>query len=186
MGAVDSDHTFTFATVKGAGHMVPEVKPKSALSLFYRFLNDLPMDHSEATPLTIEQQPALSAADPAARTLAVVASGGTAPYSYEWFRNDILVAGTFGPELVLSDEQLSTDAEYHCHVIGALGSTRWIEGVHVAARPAVGPSPSPAPVGVVDEKVYETVAIFAFVGGLGGGLCIAVLAWIARMCSKRD
>ena len=30
------NHNFTFATVKGAGHMVPEVKPKSALSLFYR------------------------------------------------------------------------------------------------------------------------------------------------------
>jgi carboxypeptidase C (cathepsin A) len=183
--AVDSDHTFTFATVKGAGHMVPEVKPKSALSLFYRFLNDLPMDHSEATPLTIEQQPALSAADPAARTLAVVASGGTAPYSYEWFRNDVLIEGTYGPELVLSEEQLSADAEYHCHVISALGSTLWTEGVHVAARPPVGPSPAPAPAGVVDENVYEMVATFAFVGGLGGGLCIGALAWIARMCSKR-
>ena len=73
--------------------MVPEVKPKSAASLFYRFLNNLSMDYAEAEPLTIEQQPALSAADPAARTLTVVAAGGTTPYSYEWFRNDVLVEG---------------------------------------------------------------------------------------------
>ena len=179
-----SDHTFTFATVKGAGHMVPEVKPKSALSLFYRFLHDLPMDHAEASPLDIEQQPVLSAADLAVKTLSIVVTGGTSPYSYEWFRNDILVDGSNGPDLVLTEEQLSTGAEYHCHVISALGSTLWSEGVRVAARPAAEPFPAPA--GVVDEQVYETVATFAFVGGLSGGLFIAVLAWIARACSKKD
>ena len=132
----------------------------------------------------IEQQPVLSAADLAVKTLSIVVTGGTSPYSYEWFRNDILVEGSNGPDLVLTEEQLSTGAEYHCHVISALGSTLWSEGVRVAARPAAEPFPAPA--GVVDEQVYETVATFAFVGGLSGGLFIAVLAWIARACSKKD
>jgi len=94
-----SNHTFTFATVKGAGHMVPEVKPKSAASLFYRFLNNLPMDHAEMSPLAIKQQPIFSAGE---NLLTVVAIGGATPYSYEWFRNDELVEGSYGPDLVLS------------------------------------------------------------------------------------
>jgi carboxypeptidase C (cathepsin A) len=178
-----TDHTFTFATVKGAGHMVPEVKPKSAASLFYRFLNDLPMDSTEATALAFSRQPLLESDG----SIRVKVSGGTAPYSYEWFRNDILVEGTYGPELALSDEQLAADAEYHCHVIGALGSTLWSDGVQVAAQPGTSSSSSSSSPhgssGVVDEQVYETVAVFAFGGGLAGGLLIAVLAWVARACS---
>ena len=49
--AVNAGHNFTFATVKGAGHMVPEVQPKSALSLFYRFMAGLPMDYTEPVPI---------------------------------------------------------------------------------------------------------------------------------------
>jgi hypothetical protein len=33
---------FTYATVKGAGHMVPETKPSAALAMFQRFLNNEP------------------------------------------------------------------------------------------------------------------------------------------------
>eukprot|EP00049_Salpingoeca_infusionum_P009220 m.152922 g.152922 ORF g.152922 m.152922 type:complete len:476 (+) comp14274_c0_seq7:138-1565(+) len=35
-------HTFTFLTVAGAGHMVPQYKPAQAFSMFERFLNDKP------------------------------------------------------------------------------------------------------------------------------------------------
>ena len=33
----------TFATVKGAGHMVPEVKPQQAWTLFSKFINSQPL-----------------------------------------------------------------------------------------------------------------------------------------------
>jgi len=35
-------NNFTFVSVKGAGHMVPEYKPKQALELFHRFINNQP------------------------------------------------------------------------------------------------------------------------------------------------
>ena len=34
------DRNFTTITVKGAGHMVPSVKPKQAYQLFYNFINN--------------------------------------------------------------------------------------------------------------------------------------------------
>tara|TARA_B110000208_G_scaffold14306_1_gene17371 strand:+ start:82 stop:1770 length:1689 start_codon:yes stop_codon:yes gene_type:complete len=37
------DHSFTFATVKGAGHMVPEFKPVAALALVQRFMANEPL-----------------------------------------------------------------------------------------------------------------------------------------------
>ena len=124
-----SDHTFTFATVKGAGHMVPEVKPKSAGSLFYRFLHDLPMDFTETQAVSIARngQPTL---DPARNALSVAVEGGTAPYSYEWFRNDVLLEGSYGATLTLTETMAAKEAEYHCHIIGALGSTVWSAGVN--------------------------------------------------------
>jgi len=35
-------HPFTFVTVKGSGHMVPEYQPESAFEMLRRFLNDIP------------------------------------------------------------------------------------------------------------------------------------------------
>jgi serine carboxypeptidase-like clade 1 len=32
---------FAFATVKGAGHMVPEYRPVEAYEMFYRFLSNV-------------------------------------------------------------------------------------------------------------------------------------------------
>jgi hypothetical protein len=133
-----TDHTFTFATVKGAGHMVPEVKPKSAGSLFYRFLHDLPMDYAEKQPVAIggNGRPTFDAARNALR---VAVEGGTAPYSFEWYRNDVLVEGSWGPTLALTDAMAADEtAEYHCHVVSALGSTAWTEGVRTGDSGAGG------------------------------------------------
>jgi len=40
---VYDNNDFTFATIKGAGHMVPQFKPPEAFALFQRFLNNEPL-----------------------------------------------------------------------------------------------------------------------------------------------
>ncbi|KAG2426414.1 hypothetical protein HYH02_014773 [Chlamydomonas schloesseri] len=40
---VEYGHGLTYATVKGAGHMVPETNPRDSLALFQRFLADTPL-----------------------------------------------------------------------------------------------------------------------------------------------
>ena len=42
-GEQEQNNTFTFATVRDAGHMVPRYKPNEALHLFRHFLNNLPL-----------------------------------------------------------------------------------------------------------------------------------------------
>ena len=41
--ATEADHNFTYATVAGAGHMVPTHKPPQALALLRRFLANEPL-----------------------------------------------------------------------------------------------------------------------------------------------
>lgn len=36
----------TYATVKGAGHMVPNTTPRAALQLLSKFLQDEPLQHA--------------------------------------------------------------------------------------------------------------------------------------------
>lgn len=162
--ANDSDHTFTFATVKGTGNMVPEVKPRSALGLFYRFLKDLPMDAVEETSLIIIKQPTLDEA----QLLTVVAEGGATPYSYQWFRDDIVVEGEYGASLSLADAMAGEEAEYHCHIVSTLGTTVWTEGVNAGS--AAGSDAEAA-----DELVRAHVAAFGatYVAGDVFFACVA-------------
>lgn len=46
--AVEYASGLTFATVKGAGHMVPETNPVQALAMFERFVSGRSL-HSETT-----------------------------------------------------------------------------------------------------------------------------------------
>merc|ERR1711907_262119 len=63
--------------------------------------------------------------------LSVVVKGGTSPFSFEWFRNDVLIEGALSSTLTLTETMAAEEAEYHCHIIGALGSTTWSEGIRV-------------------------------------------------------
>ena len=42
VNAADAQHSFTFTTVRGAGHMVPQTQPAAALEMWRRFLNYAP------------------------------------------------------------------------------------------------------------------------------------------------
>ena len=167
-----SDHTFTFATVKDAGHMVPETQPRAAASLFYRFIHDLPMDHQEATALTITSQPAADSTGDAL-TLSVTAEGGTAPYSYEWFLDDELVEGSFGETMSVSGPPRS--GTYRVRVASALGSSVWSDGVEDSRAQSIVPG---------DVRVLAAVAAAAFVAG---GVVFAMAGWGMRKCrSERE
>lgn len=45
---VDYDSGLSYATVKGAGHMVPETNPHEALDMFARFISGQPLAGSSS------------------------------------------------------------------------------------------------------------------------------------------
>lgn len=46
---VDYDSGLSYATVKGAGHMVPETSPREALDMFSRFISGQPLAGSSSS-----------------------------------------------------------------------------------------------------------------------------------------
>merc|ERR1711865_1208111 len=149
----DSPHNFTFATVKGAGHMVPETQPRAALALFYRFLHGLPMNYQEPSPLRLVQQPRLllgstSSSSSGAHEEALVVGGssvtisvevdggGIGPYSYQWFRDGTSLDWSFGSQLTLGDLTVGRDSgEYYCHITSGLGSSLTSEPFLLTVQP---------------------------------------------------
>ena len=120
--------------------MVPEVKPKQALSLFYRFLNGLPMDYTEPEALVIDRQPVphKTVASGAAVTLRVAVSKGTAPYLYAWFKDGNQMHGQYGATMTIDQATPADTGSYFVRVAGVLGDTQWSEESVVAVTPAPG------------------------------------------------
>jgi len=143
----NSPHNFTFATVKGAGHMVPETQPRAALALFYRFLHGLPMNFQEPSPLRLVQQPRLlgSTSSSGAHealvggsvTISVEVDGGIGPHSYQWFRDGTSLDWSFGSQLALGDLTGRDSGEYYCHITSGLGSTLTSEPFLLTVQPSV-------------------------------------------------
>lgn len=130
----NSAHNFTFSTVRGAGHMVPETQPKSALALFYRFLHGLPMQYAEPEPLRLLQENVRivggtsqlgTAAVGSTVTLAVDVDGGVGPLSYQWFRDGHAVdSDSFGSQLTLHRVVAGRDGgSYYCTITSGLGTS---------------------------------------------------------------
>ena len=155
--ATSGPHNFTFVTVKGAGHMVAEVKPKQALSLFFRFLNGLPMDYTEPEPLIIDTQPASTTALAGEMVrLSIVVSKGTAPYLYTWFKDGTELHDQFGPSLIISSATTDDSGRYYAQVAGVLGGTQWSDEavVTIAATPCYTDASGSSMVGYVVSLMF--------------------------------
>ena len=167
-------------TVKGAGHMVAEVKPKQALSLFFRFLNGLPMDYTEPEPLIIDTQPASTTALAGEMVrLSIVVSKGTAPYLYTWFKDGTELHDQFGPSLIISSATTDDSGRYYAQVAGVLGGTQWSDEavVTIAATPCYTDASGSSMVGYVVSLMFGvgiSVAAkkFASPRGLERQLCV--------------
>merc|ERR1712127_934294 len=167
----NSPHNFTFATVKGAGHMVPETQPRAALALFYRFLHGLPMNYQEPSPLRLVQQPRLLGSTTSSSgaheealvggssvTISVEVDGGIGPHSYQWFRDGTSLDWSFGSQLALGDLRAGRDSgEYYCHVTSGLGSTLTSEPFLLTVQPVsvVAAGGAPDDVGTGAEWLLE-------------------------------
>ena len=97
-----SEIGFTFATVYGAGHMVPETRPEAAGALFSRFISGdnealiSGLVRETQQPLTITRQPA-SVVVRANQTfsLKVELSGGQPPYALTWTKDSRPLSATW-------------------------------------------------------------------------------------------
>jgi pectate lyase len=77
---------------------------------------------SVPTPPSITTQPASQTVNVGANVTLSVAATGTAPISYQWFKNAAPIAGATGSSLTLSSVQTSTAGSYTVNVTNPLGS----------------------------------------------------------------
>ena len=78
---------FHFLTVKGAGHMVPEIQPERALALLHRAIYDRPWDDPALGPPEVDLGPSNATARVGGAASFSVGVGGSAvpPFIYEWY-----------------------------------------------------------------------------------------------------
>lgn len=86
------------------------------------------IDYTDKFKLTTDLTPTLSVADGADATWAIVAAGGTAPYTYKWYFNDILIDSTINPTAAtatLVDHAVTSASAgvYYCVITDSAGKT---------------------------------------------------------------
>jgi serine carboxypeptidase-like clade 1 len=120
------DVGFTFATVYGAGHMVPETRPEAASALFNRFISG--DDSALLTGLVGEALPTLAIAKQpqsvvvrrgSSFALAVELTGGAEPYAVTWTQDSRPLSATWQQSEYNLDAtqgaQLSVEHAAACH-----------------------------------------------------------------------
>lgn len=86
------------------------------------------INYKDKLKLTTDLSPTKSVADGADATFAIVAAGGTGPYSYQWYYNDILIDSSINPSaatatLVNHAVTAASEGVYHAVVTDSLGNT---------------------------------------------------------------
>jgi len=86
------------------------------------------IDYTNKFKLTTDLTPTLSVDDGADATFAIVVAGGTSPYSYQWYYNDILIDSSINPSaatatLVNHDVTAASEGVYYCIVTDSAGKT---------------------------------------------------------------
>ena len=92
----------------------------------------------------------------------MVAAGGTAPFTYQWFRDGVAVPGATRAELVLASVTAANAGPYWARVSNALGSTE-SSRVEVALVP---PPPPPAPITNLAVRAWLPSADAALILGV--------------------
>lgn len=67
-------------------------------------------------PVEIIQQPLSGVASLSGTFTFTIKTKGSAPISYQWYRNNFPLAGQITDTLTLSNIQLSNDSDYYCRV----------------------------------------------------------------------
>ncbi|KAJ1460104.1 serine carboxypeptidase-domain-containing protein [Pelagophyceae sp. CCMP2097] len=121
-------HAYSFATIKDAGHMVPQFQPKRALALLARFVFDVKIDSPSIPQVVLASSPPphLSAHAGVGVTLAVEAkssdeskAGGM--FTYEWLLNGSPVENAVEATLTVD---ASHAGDYVCVVTSILGASK--------------------------------------------------------------
>lgn len=68
-----------------------------------------------------------------------VISDGTAPFTYQWFKNGVAIPGATGNAFVIAAAQASDAATYTCTVTNPVGSATSDNALITVATPVVAP-----------------------------------------------
>eukprot|EP01044_Picomonas_judraskeda_P010242 COSAG03_NODE_1303_length_4359_cov_4.163615_2_plen_436_part_00 len=129
---------FTFATVFGAGHMVPQTQPRKALALFDRFVNNKGWAPPQRNPVRITSAPRPKSVFKGQRiVLRVAAEGGSIPYLYQWYKDGALLPGETMHELTVENAEPCHVGQYHVRVEEMDGTYAVSERVQIAVATTV-------------------------------------------------
>jgi hypothetical protein len=122
-----ADIGFTFATVYGAGHMVPETRPQAASALFNRFISGVDralvtglVEATALRPLAIAKQPqSVVVRHGESFSLEVQLTGGVEPYAVTWTQDSRPLSATWQEAAYNLDAsqglRLNVEAAAACH-----------------------------------------------------------------------
>eukprot|EP01043_Picozoa_sp_COSAG02_P035597 COSAG02_NODE_2559_length_8529_cov_5.446382_5_plen_581_part_00 len=131
-------HEFTFATVFGAGHMVPQTQPRKALALFDRYINNKGWAPPQSNSVRITSAPQPVSVFKGSRiTLRVEVEGGSIPYLYQWYKDGALLPGETMEEMSVDNAEPCHVGEYHVRVEEMDGTYAISERVQVAVATTV-------------------------------------------------
>jgi carboxypeptidase C (cathepsin A) len=129
---------FTFVTVFGAGHMVPQTQPRKALALFDRYINDKGWEPPQKNPVQITSPPVPVSVFKGQRvTLNIEVAGGSLPYLYQWYKDGALLPGETMHEMTIPTSEACHVGQYHVRVEEMDGTFAVSERVQVAVATSV-------------------------------------------------
>jgi autotransporter-associated beta strand protein len=112
-----------------ANYFVPFMTASNAGSYFVTARNEAASATSPAAAVTM-QTPVVITSQPSSGTVALggsyalgVVAGGTAPLTYQWFKDGVLLAGANGPTLVITGALASDGAQYTVAVTNAVSTS---------------------------------------------------------------
>lgn len=124
--------------------------PSDVAALYY--------DAPPAAPVIVQQPQNTSVALGTAGTLSVVVDG-TVPLSYQWFKGAAPIAGATNVSLVISNAQITDDADYRV-VITNLHGTATSELAHLTVIPFLNLSAAPVQVSSVFNATFPGTGAF--------------------------
>lgn len=160
-------HTNEFTDVVKNGIQAGDFSRAEALqeseSSFRQVVGKAPMIlfASALALLLAPSSPAATATVPEGKAVTMsVAASGTAPFSYQWYKNGAVINGATSASLALASATVNDSANYSAVVRNAAGSTVSDVAVLTVNPVVITPPPPPAPTGVSDSG-FESLRVGA-------------------------